>query len=652
MSLSALLASPALSSAVLSLLIQRGQVSSPHVLLALADVTAADAGGEAPAPKRRKGEGDCDESGPDAEPDAFAAAATAASSSSASLSSSSSSSAATPAAQSSSSSSSSQASSSSSSSNSKASTTTTTKKEKKEKKPPRPFDMSQCRLRPIALRLSYDGEPYSGYSQNVGDPIDESVEGALFAALVKVRLVSGRDAAKYSRCGRTDKGVSAFGQVISLSVRSAFNSDVPDGDLPPNSVDEVTSRHADADAGANADDADASSGAKSSAVVRPVVSPKKSATRELDYCKMLNGVLPPEIRALSWVGVTSDFSARFSCTSRTYRYFFVRRELDLGRMCDALGRIRGEHDFRNLCKMDAEHVANFKRTIFDAKIVCNGKDFDPAAAGSSSSSSSSSSGADPRASCYFEIRGQAFLWHMVRNIASVMFLVGRGLEEPSVVDFLFDVGSNPRKPHYDMADDLPLVLHRCDYGRLSLCSNAGTLFDLQRQMEGRWERHAIKAAQLLDAVEALSAECRVRRGEVTELADGPLRKFQTTASADESAGGEEEGGDEERSRGNESNGGIGNDDDDDDDFISWGEACDWLKDRRGLLPFKARECPHVPLTLRKTGLTYEEKVGNMKGKTKERFDECQRKQKLPQNDAAFYRKKQSQGDLLEVASDL
>ena len=40
---------------------------------------------------------------------------------------------------------------------------------------------------------------------------------------------------------------------------------------------------------------------------------------EIDYCGVLNRVLPPDIRALAWAPVTEDFSARFSCSDRTYR---------------------------------------------------------------------------------------------------------------------------------------------------------------------------------------------------------------------------------------------------------------------------------------------------------------------------------------------
>lgn len=67
--------------------------------------------------------------------------------------------------------------------------------------------------------------------------------------------------------------------------------------------------------------------------------------------------------------------------------------------------------------------------------------------------------------CFFEVVGQAFLWHQVRCMASVLFHVGAGLEAPSVVDFLLDVhGACPSRPQYDLAPELPLCLHHCGYG--------------------------------------------------------------------------------------------------------------------------------------------------------------------------------------------
>lgn len=46
-------------------------------------------------------------------------------------------------------------------------------------------------------------------------------------------------------------------------------------------------------------------------------------------------------------------------------------------------------------------------------------------------------------------------------MVAIIFLVGQGLEEPSIVDELLDLDKNPRRPMYEMADDAPLVLWDC-----------------------------------------------------------------------------------------------------------------------------------------------------------------------------------------------
>jgi tRNA pseudouridine38/39 synthase len=63
----------------------------------------------------------------------------------------------------------------------------------------------------------------------------------------------------------------------------------------------------------------------------------------------------------------------------------------------------------------------------------------------------------------FNLIGTAFLWHQVRHVIGVLFLVGSKLEQPSLVSSLLDVDNNPSKPHYQMGDPLPLTLHECGY---------------------------------------------------------------------------------------------------------------------------------------------------------------------------------------------
>lgn len=58
--------------------------------------------------------------------------------------------------------------------------------------------------------------------------------------------------------------------------------------------------------------------------------------------------------------LTTSCLAPFHLQSRTYRYFFPRRNLDLAAMRAGLAKIVGDHDFRNMAKMDTEHVSNFR----------------------------------------------------------------------------------------------------------------------------------------------------------------------------------------------------------------------------------------------------------------------------------------------------
>lgn len=63
----------------------------------------------------------------------------------------------------------------------------------------------------------------------------------------------------------------------------------------------------------------------------------------------------------------------------------------------------------------------------------------------------------------FEVSGHAFLWHQVRCMVAVLFLVGEGRESPAVVSWLLDTAATPRRPLYDMAPDAPLLLHEIGY---------------------------------------------------------------------------------------------------------------------------------------------------------------------------------------------
>jgi tRNA pseudouridine38/39 synthase len=113
----------------------------------------------------------------------------------------------------------------------------------------------------------------------------------------------------------------------------------------------------------------------------------------------------------------------------------------------------GRHDFRNFCKMDIANVSNFEREILNVEI----RPF------SAEDAEAVADYFDERSIYVIEISGVAFLWHMIRCIMSVLFMVGKGDESPDVIEYLLDIQRCPAKPHYAMACELPLVLHACDF---------------------------------------------------------------------------------------------------------------------------------------------------------------------------------------------
>lgn len=189
----------------------------------------------------------------------------------------------------------------------------------------RSFDFTKYNLkRHVLMKFLYLGWDYEGYV--VQENTTATIEHQLFEALAKVCLIENREKSNYNRCGRTDKGVSAFEQVISIDIRSK---------------------------------------------VKPEDQFSQAAMKdEINYCLLLNKVLPREIRAISWQPlITQKFSARFDCIGRTYKYFFPRGNLNIGKMQEACIHLVGSHDFRNLCKMDVGNgVVNYTRRLDHVEI--------------------------------------------------------------------------------------------------------------------------------------------------------------------------------------------------------------------------------------------------------------------------------------------
>lgn len=58
----------------------------------------------------------------------------------------------------------------------------------------------------------------------------------------------------------------------------------------------------------------------------------------------------------------------------------------------------------------------------------------------------------------FRIKSRAFLWHQIRCIMAVLFLIGRKLEAPEVISDLLDIGKTSAKPMYQIASEVKLLL--------------------------------------------------------------------------------------------------------------------------------------------------------------------------------------------------
>ncbi|PNP59390.1 hypothetical protein THARTR1_00880 [Trichoderma harzianum] len=348
------------------------------------------------------------------------------------------------------------------------------------------MDPSKYSTRYIALKLAYLGKNYGGFEfQAMGN--QPSIEEELWNALTKACLIFPEeeklvdfDCCEYSKCGRTDRGVSAFGQVIGLRVRS-------NRPLPRNLVQDE-----DAPGEPELEQEESGADQNQQQQQQQQEKPFDDIRDEIPYPHVLNRLLPKEIRILAWCpSPPPDFSARFSCRERQYRYFFTQPAfaptpshvegvpmkqrtrkiikagwLDIAAMRDAAKRYEGEHDFRNLCKIDpAKQITNFKRRMFESDIV-EVKDAASAlpylkAAGFAPEDLALGSGEAYPKVYYFHVRGSAFLWHQIRHMVAVLFLVGQGLEQPSLVSELLDVERNPRRPNYVMADEVPLVLWDC-----------------------------------------------------------------------------------------------------------------------------------------------------------------------------------------------
>lgn len=138
----------------------------------------------------------------------------------------------------------------------------------------------------------------------------------------------------------------------------------------------------------------------------------------------LNTRLPSDIRIQDSREVPADFHPRFCQTVKTYEYRICNRRfpdpcqrlyslfyywyLDVEKMRQAAAYLVGEHDFTSFCTAKAE-ITNHVRTIYSLDVDKDGD------------------------MITLRVRGNGFLYNMVRIISGTLLRVGSGMMRPEEI---------------------------------------------------------------------------------------------------------------------------------------------------------------------------------------------------------------------------
>ena len=225
-------------------------------------------------------------------------------------------------------------------------------------------------MRNLKLVLAYDGTDFCGWQVQPDAP---SIQGTLGSAIG--RLTGEKVLPQGS--GRTDAGVHALGQVASFQIESV----IPASNL-------VTA---------------------------------------------LNDILPAAIRVLDAREVSPDFHARKSAKAKTYRYRICRSAicppflsryawhypypLDFEALKEAASLIDGRHDFTSFAAVDPEKD--------------NREGDEGARTGANVRTVFSSRWREETDELVYEVHGNGFLHHMVRNLIGTFLLVGKRTLKPT-----------------------------------------------------------------------------------------------------------------------------------------------------------------------------------------------------------------------------
>ncbi|KAM3925574.1 pseudouridylate synthase 1 homolog isoform 1-T3 [Leptodactylus fuscus] len=273
------------------------------------------------------------------------------------------------------------------------------KLEEEDKEEPKAFTGSiSIPKKKHAIQMVYCGAGYHGMQINTTSPLP-TIEGQIVSALIKAKCIpeicfNNLKLVRFQRCARTDKGVSALAQVI--SVRLFENC------------------------------------------ANPV--------------EVVNSYLPPEIRVIGIKRATKGFNAKIMCDARTYSYtlptFALSRNASLApdtsfrlsreeyhHVNRLLSFYKGTHRFHNFTKGKLSDDPSARRHIYGIScsepFVRHGVEF-----------------------ARITITGQSFMLHQIRKMVGLIIAVVKGVATPEFLPLSMQV----QKINLPLAPALGLVL--------------------------------------------------------------------------------------------------------------------------------------------------------------------------------------------------
>lgn len=240
--------------------------------------------------------------------------------------------------------------------------------------PAKSADYPKAKKKKAALLVVYNGKGYFGVQRNKGFA---TIENHFLPALVKAGVIKAEDELKpqsirFQRASRTDKGVSAAGQVFSLMMWTCIE----------------------------------------------------------DAVQKINASLPEQIRVVGLKRATRGFDAKNACSHRTYEYLLPTfafggieqpvvedyrvQEATLTAINKVFAKFKGTHNFHNFTSGKKANDRSNMRYIIDFQIgkpmIMEGMEF-----------------------AVITIKGQSFMMHQIRKMIGLSIAIVKGLASEEVI---------------------------------------------------------------------------------------------------------------------------------------------------------------------------------------------------------------------------